>query len=466
MAEITRFFYEKFIEPRSKGEDLKRREFIVNILLMSVVLLFGTGFVLVLYREIFASATSTFSPLDFFIVFLIFLALNFISRAGHFIFSAYVLIGTLFFLTIYAAYSWGIEVPSAQLFYVMLIVMSGVLISTRFLFVVTIICSLSTVVLAYLQRHNLIHPDLEWKMKLIKYTDTVGFIIIFLVIAVISWLSNRETEKSLARARRSEAALKKERDLLEIKVEERTKELKESQMEKIAQLSRFAEFGRLSSGLFHDLVNPLTAVSLNMEKIKDEQGNGEGIINAKSYLNKAIQATKKMEEFISAVRKQMSHQENMITFSPEDEINQIINILSHKTRKAGVNIKFLASHSIKTFGDIVKFDQVVANLVTNAIDAYEGVNNEKPKEVEINLTEENGMICLRVIDSGKGISEENITKIFDSFFTTKGFYEGVGIGLSLTKSIVEKDFRGTVIVESSEGKGAKFIIKFPIKQNE
>lgn len=97
VAKVTRFFYEKFIEPRSKDEDSKRRESIVNILLMAVVFLFGVGFFVALYQEVLQGRNPAFSPSSFFIILLIFLALTLISRVGYFIFSAYVLISMLFF---------------------------------------------------------------------------------------------------------------------------------------------------------------------------------------------------------------------------------------------------------------------------------------------------------------------------------------------------------------------------------
>jgi signal transduction histidine kinase len=467
MSKIVSFFYKNFIEPRSKDEDLKGRELIINILLVSIASLFAVGMIVTLYQHVLLGKNSAFAPEFFLIIFLIFFAFNLVSRAGHFIFSAYAFLVLLFILTVYVSYSWGVEVPSVPLFLAMIIVMSGVLISNRFLFIMTIVSSLFVAIFTHLQLNSITHPDLYWKIVPFKYTDVVGFVTVFLVIAIVSWLFNREIEKSLARARKSEAALKKERDSLEIKVEERTKDLKDAQIEKLAQISRFAEFGRLSSGLFHDLINPLTAVSLNIEKIKDERGDSVGVVNAESHLEKAMQATKKMEEFILAVRKQISNEENNTCFSLEDEIRQIIGILSHKALKAKVEISLSVSSNIRSYGDVVKFNQIMANLASNAIDACDNIDgspeNKDIKMVMIDVAEKDHMIYLVVKDNGRGIPSEHMNKIFDPFFTTKGFYKGIGIGLSLTKNIVEKYFSGTIDVESIEGEGAKFIIKFPKK---
>ena len=112
---------------------------------------------------------------------------------------------------------------------------------------------------------------------------------------VIAWLSNREIEKSLKRARRSEAALKVERDALEITVEARTRQLREAQADQLSQLYRFAEFGQISSGLFHDLVNPLNAMSLNMENILSIQDHAT-VSEMRERIERAMGSAKRMEK--------------------------------------------------------------------------------------------------------------------------------------------------------------------------
>lgn len=462
------FLYEKFIKPKSIDEDKKRREYILNVLLFCAMLLYGLPMLNVFYETITRPNYRGMPFPAFLAIFLFFAVLYIISRKGFFIISAYIFIFTSIIPVVYASYKWGVELQAVLLFYVLIIIMSGVLISSSFAFRISLFSSLLILLVGYLQIEGINHPATYWKNTPLEFSDIFVFMIIFFIIATISWLSNREIEKSLIRARRSEAELKKERDLLEVKVEERTKELREAQIERVAQLSRFAEFGRLSSGLFHDLMNPLTAVSLNMEKARGEQSCSEGVAKAKFHLGKAIEATRKMEEFISAVRKQMSNEQNKILFSLVDEIKQTISILSHKASKANVTISFFPSHHIKTYGDTVKFSQVAANLLANAIDAYEGMDKcfdgKRPKEVAVALTEEKGVIILSVKDRGKGIPKEYINKIFDPFFTTKGFDRGLGIGLSSVKSIIEKDFQGSIELESVEGKGTKFTIKFPKKE--
>lgn len=470
-------FFKKFVVAISTNEDEARKEFILNVLLLSIIVLSFSAFTISLLGHFIDGLNASIPTGIIFIVLSFFIFLYFLSRRGFSRIASYFLLITFFLPVTYMGYRLGIQIPTGLLSYSLIIIISGILISARFAFLMTFIISLAVFVIGHLQFNNIIIPDFSWKNEVFKFVDIIMLTIIFGIIATVSWLSNREIEKSLARARRSEAELKKERDSLEVTVEARTRELKETQAEKMTQLYRFAEFGRLSSGLFHDLINPLTAVSLNIEKVKNA---GE----TKQYVDKAIVAAKKMEDMVSAVRKQLSRQEIKTFFSINEEIKQTIEILSYKILRAHVNIRFLADNEIKTYGDAIKFNQIALNLIINAIDAYNVAG-----EVAVFLNKKNGMVILEVKDKGIGISEENKSKLFEPFFTTKKEGYRLGIGLSIIKRIVEKDFGGSIEVASpapepqtiadgelrgkqarygagSEGKGSVFTVKFPQKQYE
>ncbi|MCK9351607.1 MAG: HAMP domain-containing histidine kinase [Candidatus Pacebacteria bacterium] len=367
-----------------------------------------------------------------------------------------------FLLAVYMTYRWGVEIQVALLFYVLIIVMSGILIHARFAFIVTLMVCAVLFFVGHLEWSEAISVNRYWMTDVWSVKDVVMVSVIFMIIATVSWLSNREIEKSLARARNSEVALKAERDSLEVKVQERTKELREAQLEKMTQLNRFAEFGRLSSGLFHDLMSPLSAVTLNMEMVKAEEKSA--LYETKIYLNKAIAASKRMEDFVIAVRKQIANEEHKTTFSVNEETKQIIEVLLHKAIKANVGIKLTAPENIKIFGSAPKWGQVALNLASNAIDAHASSQANEKKEVALSLVQKNGRVIFTVSDRGVGIAKENLEKIFDPFFTTKEG-KGTGLGLYTVKRIVENDFHGTIEVVSEPRKGTAFIINIPKHQN-
>ncbi|MCK5320242.1 HAMP domain-containing histidine kinase [Candidatus Parcubacteria bacterium] len=245
-----------------------------------------------------------------------------------------------------------------------------------------------------------------------------------------------------------------------------TNEFKKIQIDKLLELNRFAEFGRLSSGFFHEFVNSLTSISLNMEQADD--GGHEKLKEAKLYLARAIGASRQMENFLMLARKQIATQEDIKLFSAKDEIKQVIKILAYKARKVNVDINFNPSADIKIYGDAIKFSQVIINLAMNAIDAYPdtggriNAGNAK-REVLISLNKNKSEFILSIEDWGCGIPDENAEKIFEPFFTTKDFSKGAGIGLYSVKNIVEKDFKGAIKLIISNKKGAIFSIAIPIK---
>lgn len=457
------FIYHGLVKPKSQSEDLRRREFVLNVILLgfNAILLWSEFYAL--HSELQdGTAYKGVSLVAFTIMLALFFTLHFLSRRGRFILSSYILVFLLFVAISYATYHWGINLPTGLLSYGLLIIISSILIGIRFSFVVTLLIVSAIALFGYLEHVSAISPARYWLTKDLRMSDVIQYSAILFLITIISWLSNRETEKSLHRARESEAELKKERDLLEVRVEERTQELKKTQVEKMAQLYRFSEFGRLSSGIFHDLINPLTAVAISFKQLQDSQN--QNLQQAEQDLENGLAAAKRMEIFIKTVRKQLSHQETKTTFSLNEEIHQAMQLFDYKARQAKVELQFIRQHDVQTFGNPLKFHQIIANLISNAIDAYDGVPQAEGKiqRVEVRLAQHNGIARLEVQDWGYGIKPEILGKIFDPLFTTKDTDKGTGIGLTTTKHITEKDFAGNITVASKPGYGSTFIVEFAV----
>ncbi len=458
-------FY-RIIRPQSENEDVARREYILNILLVSCAVLFFVTFLFSVFQYFTLPQYRGTYPIFFLFAILVFGLLHRLSKRNRSKLAAYIFLSFFFILPTYAIFHWGADVVAGLLFFVLVIIMSGILLGSRVAFGVTILSSFLITLVAYLHTNEIINPISYWKAEKFKVSDTLVVSIIFLIIAAVSWLSNREIQKSLSRVRESEAELKKERDSLEIKVEDRTKELKEVQAEKMAQLYRFAEFGRISSGLFHDLINPLNAVSLNL-------GKTDGTVEeTKQYVGNAVRAAKKLEDLVVAVRKQLAREETKALFLVEEEIRHVIEVLSHKAQNANVELRFIPRADIQMFGDAIKFNQVVLNLVANGIDACMPPTAElvpvSPGDrwVQVSLIEEPEMMIMLVEDNGVGIPEHHMDKIFEPFFTTKINGQGIGIGLSMARRIVEKDFGGLLIAKSEAGRGSSFKVSLPMRKQE
>ena len=410
----------------------------------------------------------TFLSLLFFIILLL------LSRQGKTKTAVWLLIAAYSVPMFYSFTLWGANQPAALLLAVLIIALSGILIGADSVLISALIISGSLIILTNLQANNIIITSRHWRFERHELSEAITYTVLLAIIALIAWLSARGTQETLRRARHSEAQLKRERDLLEITVRERTEQLRHSETEKLNQLYRLAEFGRLSAGIFHDLVNPLTAISLNLEQISEYDCPQ---LNTQSFLSQALLAAHKMEGLVASIKKQIQLESSPSTFTINDEIEQIIQIFSYKARQATVNINFSAEEKINLYGDPIKFSQIISNLLANAIEAssdgpamtaadnQEEVLIQIQKEINIKLSRQDNMVLIFVSDRGAGIQPEHLAQIFEPFFSTKREAgQGLGLGLSSTKNITEKYFAGEITVRSRLGQGSEFAVSLPIKK--
>jgi signal transduction histidine kinase len=432
-------------------EDKRRREYILNIILVGSITMTSILDCILLYYT-FSDGPGykemsfvTFSILPAFFIFLYALSRRSFSKVA-----SYLLVGAYLVSNSYAAYRWGVTLQVVILTYALIIIVATILLGTKFGFFTTAAISAFIVPLWYAQFYGL----MSMQNQRLRAADAFIFAILYFLIMIVAWLYNREIERSLLRAYRSEAELKKERDLLEIKIAERTEELNKTQFEKVEQLNRLAELGQLSSGLFHDVFNLLSAVSL-----RDEDLPSSSLIHAQN-------TTRQIENFTHAIQKQLDHRNSQEVFSLTEGIEQAIQLLDYKANKSRVHIIYKTiDRNIEYFEVPSRFHQVVLNLILNAIESYEALphENKRDRTVIVELEERDGMVMLRVTDNGPGMPHEVGKKIFEPFFTTKGSTKGIGIGLTTIKKIIEENFHGTITVQSKANYGSTFTVIFPMK---
>jgi signal transduction histidine kinase len=464
---LVKRLFNSLTSSKSPNPELARQEFILNVVLVGASLLALVAYFNNLFTCLFQlQSEGALSPRITFSIFLFFLFLLKLSKAGHFKAAARALITIFFLSSFYTVLKWGVDVPQAQLTFALIIVISGIITSMKFTFNFFLMVTLVLLLLSFLQSKSIFIPDLYWRNQPNTLGDTFLLVSTLAIIMLTSWLYNSEIRKALKRARLSESALRRERDLLEVKVEERTRELKREQLERLGQIYRFAEFGRLASGLFHDLANPINLVSLNLETLNDERATltKKGLVKAKTALERAMEGMKRLEWFVNSARKQLQSQSVKKIFSLDDEINDVINMFSYKCQERKISISFTSPSPVKLFGSPLRFTQLITNLIANAIDSYDSITRRTNRQVEIKLQRTGNNIRLTVSDRGKGIPKGNLNRVFEPFFTTKSATKGIGIGLSICKDIVEKDFSGSVTVESKKGQGTAFVINFKPKR--
>ncbi len=387
-----------------------------------IVIIFGdslaiTHSVLVGYSGVHFWLLSSLLPLA--------VGLLWLSKSGKPELAAHGFILTLIAITTYVSFIWGANLQHALLGSVLVIIIANVLIGTTYSVIVATIISIITVILWDLQIRAIIKPHWFWQYPL-QFHHATDFIILFFSITAVLWLSNRETERVAHTAH---------------------------------TLYRFAKVGKLSSGIFHDLASPLTAVTLSIEYLKHHRDDASA--DLESHITTALRATDEMRMLITAISKNLHGQTDTVSvFSVSKEIGDAIAVLAYKSRLAGVHIQYRNSDAYFLLGNSLRFHQAIINVLANAIDACERNETGTTRLCTITCTEESRTVWVVISNSGPEIPEAIRQYIFDPFFTTKTKGYGNGIGLSITKEIVEKEFGGKVLVESTPA-STTFYLGFP-----
>jgi signal transduction histidine kinase len=277
--------------------------------------------------------------------------------------------------------------------------------------------------------------------------DSLAALELFIHQAAVA-IENCQLINSLNDARE---ALKAEAELLESKVELRTKELRESQ-EQLIRAQRLAAIGELASMVGHDLRNPLT-----------------GIAGATYYLKTKLgrKATAKISEMLELIQKAVKYS-NKIVSDLLDYSTEMVLETTETTPKLIIeealssvriprNIRLVnsARNSPRIKIDVDKMKRVFINIVKNAIDSM-----PEGGKLAVSSRLHGDRLRIAVADSGSGMSKNVLKKIWTPLFTTKA--KGMGLGLPICKRIVEAH-GGRIYADSVVGKGTIFTVNFPTK---
>ena len=243
----------------------------------------------------------------------------------------------------------------------------------------------------------------------------------------------------------------------EMKMEE---ELKNTQVQ-LVQAEKMASLGKLAAGVAHQLNNPLGGITLFAQLIMEEYKLEEG---AREDLSRIIKDAQRCRDTVKELL-EFARQTKMEK-KPLD-INQTISrtlfLLGNQTLFHNIEIKEDFDPSLPSIpADIQQINHVIMNIILNAAQA---MNGKGELLVKTGLAPENGAVFMEVADTGPGIPENIIDRIFEPFYTTKEEGKGTGLGLSLVYGIVQ-DHNGSVTAANRPEKGAVFRVELPLKQPE
>jgi two-component system, NtrC family, sensor kinase len=249
---------------------------------------------------------------------------------------------------------------------------------------------------------------------------------------------------------------------LEDRVDEKTRELKRT-LEEVLHVEKMASIGKMAAVVAHEINNPLSGILTYAKLLRKWVDRGQAT-------EKKQEATECLDLIAAESRRCGDLVKNLLTFSrtapmnlESTDVNVIVNrclmLVRHQMEMGGVQLQLdLAEGLPPVQCDGAQIEQVLLALVMNAIDALPRGGN---LWLKTRLSKSTHEIEFEVRDDGVGIAPELLPRMFEPFLTTKESGRGVGLGLAVSRSIIERH-RGKIEVQSEVGKGTTFVVRLPL----
>lgn len=240
-------------------------------------------------------------------------------------------------------------------------------------------------------------------------------------------------------------------------IKNRDDELKKYAQQTIAEAERLAIIGQLAAGVAHEINNPLTGIllycDLMMKDIPDDHPHKKNLIRINNEAQRCKMIVRGLLDFAREKKPEIKK------VSVNELLESTLKLLKTQPIFLNVKIKCFLDNTLPQINiDPGYIQQVFINIIMNGVEAMEGQGELTLKS---ELSPDKEFVQVSISDTGPGIPPEHLKKIFEPFFTTKGASHGVGLGLSISKRIID-DHKGTIEVFSEVGKGATFVIKLPV----
>jgi PAS domain S-box-containing protein len=237
----------------------------------------------------------------------------------------------------------------------------------------------------------------------------------------------------------------------------------------LIQAGKMTTLGVMAAGMAHEINQPLNVIQVCADFFLKMLRKGQKIEDEdlKTMANDIVANVERASGVIKHVRDFARQSEPVNSrVNINDPINDVFKVLGHQLKVHDVEVELELDPDVPDiFAEHNRLEQVFINLVSNAIDAMDEKGNrpeisDKEKRLTIKSFAENGHVCIKVTDTGVGMSEEVKNKIFEPFYTTKKVGKGTGLGVSISYGIIQ-DYKGSIEIESEVGKGTTFTLTFP-----
>jgi signal transduction histidine kinase len=347
---------------------------------------------------------------------------------------------------------WGINAPVGVLMLAFVIFLSSVMLGPRYIIPVTLGVVILLISLQFLNLFQIVNPDKSPLSIDSSFGDVATYGTIFGVYALIAWIAGNQREQALLKTMKAEAALEKEKDFLEVRLEERTQLLMEAQMQEIRQLYRFAGLGQLTTMILHELANNLSVLNLDIDDLKQRHKHLKSI----DRLQESIDY---MDNLVEQVRNRLKESGKPVRFNSLKIVRESIKTLEVRASKSNVILKYENADKARSFyivGDPLRLSQTIIILINNAIDAYGVSQSSDARVVVTKIKHSANELSISIIDYGPGVPQNIRANLFKPLHTTKE--NGLGIGLFIAREVIENHFKGTLKLGPSRDR-TEFIIK-------
>ncbi|MBI9011281.1 MAG: EAL domain-containing protein [Clostridiales bacterium] len=238
---------------------------------------------------------------------------------------------------------------------------------------------------------------------------------------------------------------------------------------RLFEQDKVASLGLLSSGIMHEINNPLSFIQGNIKYIIEQFEDFENLIkediidlyDAFLDIDKGVTQIKVIAEGLKKYIFKGTVEEKEIVDLIEEIKTVLILAKNEYKYHANVKFKYLEDNKYEIYGYASKLKQVFMNFIINAAHAIESSNKNELGNITIELIKLSSEILIQITDDGCGMTTETIERIYEPLFTTKEEGVGSGLGLSVSRQIIEEDHDGLIICESVINKGTVFKIKLP-----
>ncbi|MFS2117516.1 sensor histidine kinase, partial [Herbaspirillum frisingense] len=245
---------------------------------------------------------------------------------------------------------------------------------------------------------------------------------------------------------------------------QQTESLLRSTQDELVQAGKLAMLGQMAAGVTHELNQPLAAIRAFADNSVKFLARGQQAQVAEN-LQHISSASAHMGRIIGQLKGfARKSGDAPVAVDLRQAIEASVLLLSGDFEKQGVEVRIELREAVHVTGDVVRTEQVLINLLRNALDAVE----EAPRKCVCVLLEVDHVqrqAVLRIRDSGTGIADEVAPHLFEPFFTTKSSSKGLGLGLAISSSIVQA-MNGQLSAHNHEQGGAEFVVRLPLLKTE